>query len=213
MNIRPFPLLGALGLLTVTTLGCASPYYADRGALFGGAAGAGLGAIVGDAVDEPLAGAAIGAMAGSLTGGAVGASLDEIEARNRAAIEAQLGRSVRSGSVTLDEVIAMTRAGVDDELIVNHIRIHGAADTLRAADIIRLKQNGVSPQVIRVMQQPPEPKAVVREVSPAPPVVVEEHYYEPPPPFWPGPRPWHRRYHHHHPHSSVQWGLSISAGD
>src|SRR5262245_19273679 len=65
-------------------LGCASPYRADQGALFGGLTGAGLGALVGSASGNTGAGAAIGAGVGALSGAAVGGSLDEIEAQNRA---------------------------------------------------------------------------------------------------------------------------------
>ncbi len=40
------------------------PYRSDQGALFGGVTGAGVGALVGEAVHHPLAGAAIGAGVG-----------------------------------------------------------------------------------------------------------------------------------------------------
>ena len=77
--------------------GCQSPYYADRGALTGGLAGAGVGALVGNAVGETAGGAAIGAGIGALTGTAIGGALDDIEARNRAEIAAQMGRPGRPG--------------------------------------------------------------------------------------------------------------------
>jgi len=80
---------GFLVCLVVCT-GCRSPYRSDQGALLGGLTGAGVGAVIGDAVDQPLAGTAIGAGVGALTGAVIGDNLDQIEAENRAAIEARL---------------------------------------------------------------------------------------------------------------------------
>jgi hypothetical protein len=204
-----FMALAPLGLmLTASFAGCASPYHQDRGALFGGLTGAGVGALVGNAVGEPLAGAAIGAGVGAITGAAVGQSLDDIEARNRAQIEAQIGRRLAAGSVTVEDVIAMTRSGVDEQIILNHVRVNGSAKQLQPADLIYLQNSGVSSAVILAMQQPP-----IRPANASQPVVVEEiHHYDPwgPPYYGPsfgyhhhhGPR-WHRR-------PRMGWGFSIS---
>jgi len=73
------------------------------------------------------AGAAIGAGVGALAGGAIGNSVDEQEKRNRALIEARLGRPVAAGQVTKEEVVNMTQNRVDETLIVNHVRAHGMA--------------------------------------------------------------------------------------
>jgi len=193
-----------LVLLLVASSGCYSPYHADRGALFGGLTGAGVGALVGDAVGKPGAGALIGAGAGALTGGAIGASLDDIEARNRAEIEARLGRQLAAGSVTFADVIAMSQAGVADELIVNHVQANGAAQIPNSNDLIALQQAGVSTNVIRALQQPPAP--VAAPVVAGPPVVVEEHYYG---------HPWHPhpRYYYRGRHCGprVGWGVSVSS--
>src|ERR1700674_110804 len=99
MPLRPArPTIGLLSaLVVVTAAGCYSPYAADRGALLGGLTGAGVGAVVGNAVGNTAAGALIGGGAGALTGGAIGQGFDAMEARNRAAIEAQLGRQVPPG--------------------------------------------------------------------------------------------------------------------
>src|SRR5437868_12192937 len=86
--------------------GCRSPYYADRGALFGGLTGAGVGALVGDATGHAGAGAAIGAAAGALTGAAVGDAIDADVARSNAEIAARMGRQMQ-GAVTPQDVIAM----------------------------------------------------------------------------------------------------------
>jgi hypothetical protein len=193
-------------LVAATSLGCNSPYHADRGALFGGLLGAGTGAIVGDALGNAGAGAAIGAGVGALSGAAVGQSLDEIEAENRAMIAAQMGREISAGAVTSEDVVMMVEAGVDDELIINHIRANGVAVVPGPHELVNLKRQGVSATVIRAMQEPPRPRqqAVVIE-RPAPrPVIVEEYYYAPP--YRPPPHVYYR-YRHRSPR--VGWGFSF----
>jgi hypothetical protein len=200
-------LLGVLGLTLFSLGGCCSPYHADRGALGGGLLGAGIGALVGDAVGNAGAGTAIGAGMGALTGAAIGAEMDETEARNRAMIEQQLGRQVAAGAVTPEEVISMTAAGVDDPLIINHIRSHGTAAPLGAGELISLKQQGVSPAVIEAMQTtpPPRPATVVRQAAP-PPVIVEEYHYGYP--FW-GPPPRCYRHRPRYARPGVSWGVAV----
>ncbi len=183
-NIRPFI---PIGLVLATSLaGCETPNHTDQGLLFGGLLGAGTGAVVGHALGNTGAGAAIGAGVGALSGAAVGAGMDQTEARNRALIEARLGRQV-AGAVTIPDVIAMTRSGVDEGLIINHLHAHGLAAPLQATDVIYLQQQGVSRNVIAVMQT--EHLAVAMQPVPVyadPPaggVIVEEgwgpHYYRP----------------------------------
>jgi len=204
MNRRTCCTLVLAALTTVSLTGCQSPYRSDQGALFGGLLGAGTGAIIGDALGNAGAGAAIGAGVGALSGAAIGSEMDQIEAQNRAAIAQQFGRQVSASAVTLDDVVAMSSAGVDEELIVNHVRAHGMAAPLQTSDLIFLQQQNVGTRVIKAMQEPPpQPKApqtiVVRESAP-PPVVIHEyspwygrHYYRP--------QPRHR--------SQVSWGMSF----
>jgi hypothetical protein len=192
-----FLALATAGVFT----GCQSPYRADRGALWGGLGGAGVGAIIGNQTGDAGAGAAIGAAVGTLTGAAVGDELDRIEASNRAAIEQQLGRQVRPGAVTMDEVIAMSQAGVGERLIVNHIQARGVIQIPSTGDLITLKQAGVPDGVVAVMQNPPTPAAkVVRGPTP---VIVEEYHYG-----HPRPRYIHHRYHPHRRHNA-HWGVQI----
>ncbi|HWA98819.1 MAG TPA: glycine zipper domain-containing protein [Pirellulales bacterium] len=172
--------------LLVMAAGCASPYYTDRGALLGGAGGAGVGALVGSASGHAGTGALIGAGVGALSGGLVGNGLDQIEARNRAQIAAQMGRQLPPGGVQVNDVIAMSQSRVDEELIVNHVRSNGMAHPLQAGELIALEQQGVSKNVILAMQSAPPrvaaPPAAV--VAPGP-----VYYYPPPPPmpYYPAP--------------------------
>ena len=215
--------VGPCLLLAVATAGgCCSPYYADRGAVFGGAMGAGVGAVAGAAVGDPLIGAALGAGVGAATGAVVGNAIDDVEARNRAEIAARLGRPAPNGAVTTQDVVAMTHAGVSEEIIATHIRTHGLAASLGANDLISLQQLGVSPRVIQAMQTAPgpgsgtliaaDPQPYPVAVYPAPPPVIYEPV--PPPiivgPYGPPPPPW-RRHPHGHRHGGVSWGVSLSS--
>jgi hypothetical protein len=192
-------------LIAAASAGCRSPYYQDQGALLGGATGAGLGAIIGNQSGHALGGAAIGGAVGALTGAAVGSGMDDIEARNRAQIAAQLGRPAPTGAVTIEDVVAMTRAGVHEELIVTHIHNNGAVSPLRADDLIFLQQQGVSPRVISAMQAPPPPRRVV--VQEPQPVIVERYYD----PYW-GPyyhRPYYGGYGCGPRRGGVSWGVAV----
>lgn len=187
--------------------GCQSPFYADQGALAGGLTGAGVGALVGNASGNTLAGAAIGTGVGAVTGGMVGGALDEIEAKNRAMIAAQMGRQLPPGGVTVNDVLAMTRSGVDEELIVNHIRANGVAQPVGANELIALQQQGISKTVIGAMQTTP-PQGMSR---PAPPVAVPVAYPAPYPYYYPPPPYWGYHYYGPRPHGRVGWGVSYSS--
>jgi hypothetical protein len=75
--------IGVLGLsMGAGVIGCES--HAGRGALLGGAAGAGVGAIIGNnSRGRTGAGAAIGGAAGALGGALIGNEIDKKEARER----------------------------------------------------------------------------------------------------------------------------------
>ncbi len=214
--LRPASLKSTLCLTLIACTsfaGCRSPYYADRGAGIGALAGAGAGAIIGDATGGNAGtGALIGAGLGALTGAAVGTEMDTLAAQNRAAIAAQMGRQVQAGAANIQEVVAMSRAGVDQRLIQNYVRTSGVTAPLAASDVIYLHDQGVSTEVIQVMQNPPvagPPMVASRQ-----PVIVEEHFFGPPAcynPHFDYHHSFHRGYHHrpsHRGHSS--FGISIS---
>jgi hypothetical protein len=210
INLRVF-LVSAGYCLVAVLAGCRSPYYADRGAVAGGLTGTGVGALVGNALGETAGGAAIGAGIGALTGGAIGGALDDIEARNRAEIAAQLGRPVAQGQANPAEIVAMTRAGVDPRLIVNYVNNSGMAQPPSAQDVIYLTQQGVAPEVIQAMQSPRVAQAPVHVAPPPTPVIVEEYHYGPP--WWPAHHfDFHHHHHHHrrHGHGRIGWGISFS---
>jgi hypothetical protein len=205
---KRWPLCGVFVIAAVCLpqSGCHSPYYQDRLALFGGLTGAGVGALLGEGGGDALSGAAIGSAVGAASGAVVGGVLDEAEARNRQIIEARIGRPM-AGAASHEDIIALAQAGLGDEVIITHVRSHGVAPRPTADDLIRLKNQGVSDNVLQAVQAPPPPPAtVVTEVSP-PPLVVERHVYGPfrPPVFHGHPRrrpPCHGR-------DGFHWGLSF----
>ena len=79
-KITQFLILSIFTLIT----GCAEARFGarEKGALTGAAAGAGLGAIVGNQFGSPGAGIAIGSGIGALTGGAIGEGIDRNDARS-----------------------------------------------------------------------------------------------------------------------------------
>jgi len=184
------PALYALAVV-LSASGCASTNHTEQGAVVGGVVGAGTGAVVGHALGNTGAGALIGAGVGALSGAAIGNSQDQVEAKNRAMIEQQIGRQL-AGATRIDDVIAMTKAGVAPELIMNHVRAHGMAAPLQTNDLILLQQQGVDGRVIATMQATPSPVAgqpvVVQEGAP-PPVIVEGYYGRP----------------YYHPHHYYYW--------
>jgi Outer membrane lipoprotein len=195
-------------------IGCRSPYYSDRGAVAGGLAGAGIGAALGNASGNAGPAALAGAAIGAITGNVVGESIDADLARSKAEIEARMGRQM-SGAVSNDDVIAMTQAGLSEDVISTHIRAHGVARSPSVNDLIVLRNQGVSDRVIQALQRTPPPAAAQAVYAPAgyvvgpPRGVIVENYYEPwyrcPPPYA------HFHYYDRHWHRpGPSWGFSFS---
>jgi hypothetical protein len=187
--------------------GCHSPYRSDQGALLGGLGGAGVGAIVGNQLGHTGAGAAIGGLAGAITGSVVGNELDEIEARNRAEIQARLGRPPGPGAVSPEDVIEMSQRGVNEQVLIDHIRARGVTRPLTKDDLILLSQAQVPPRVLQVMQEPPPVRVAAAPYPPPGPVVVE-HVYGPPPPYW-----CHPHFHYRHRHFRPGYSVGFSYHD
>jgi hypothetical protein len=202
--------LGTFLVASATLVGCASPYHTDRDALVGGLGGAGVGALVGHAMGNTGAGAVIGAAAGTLGGAAVGAEKDAMEARHQAELAAVSARQAPSGAVTMEEVVNLVHAGVNEDLVVNQVRTRGLVRPVQSSDLISLQSQGVSSRVIQAMQEAPTARpsstAVIVQ-QPGPPAVIVDpypYYYEP----WYGPGPYYHPYHHH-PGPGVGWGVSF----
>ena len=129
------------------------PNRTANGALIGGAFGAGTGALIGNAAGHHTAeGAAIGGIAGLLAGGLVGSSMDqEARARVRAQAPQTLVRVEQGQSLATADVKALAKAGISDEVIISQLRNSHSVYHLSTAEIIDLKDGGVSEKVIDYM--------------------------------------------------------------
>lgn len=160
------------GLILTTLSGCAGMNHTESGALGGGLLGAGAGAIIGGATGHAGAGALIGGVAGGLTGAAIGKSEDRYERRQAAAANAY---ARAHPPMSLRDIILLSQAHVPADTIIRQIDSTGSWFSLSADDLIDLRQQGVSDQVIAVMQArrtpPPvyvRPRSDVVVVEPAP---------------------------------------------
>jgi hypothetical protein len=156
-NAQGMAIIAATALVLV---GCYTPEgRPDRtasGALAGGALGAGTGAIIGGATGDAGAGAAIGGALGALTGGIIGHSIDQSQRESLERQSPQTLHRVEQGQpLGLADVKALARAGVSDEVIISQIRNSRTAYRLTTAEIIELKDSGVSERVIDFMINTP----------------------------------------------------------
>lgn len=230
-----FALVGLAGLFLAPA--ARAQEYAGKGALLGGLAGAGAGAIIGNQNKHQTgAGAAIGAGVGALSGLLIGKTMENEVQKNRAQATAQTAAAyeqralqVRAGGVTPEDVIAMTRAGLSEDVINGQIRTSGINRQMQVNDLIYLRNQGVPDGVIRTLQSSQVAsagsvnytpssyqqayQAPTTVIAPAPPPVV---VVEPVPVYRPYPYycPPHHYYHHHHGHyhrpPGVSWGISFS---
>jgi hypothetical protein len=182
-----------------------------QGAALGGVGGALIGAAVGEHNDEPVAGALIGGALGMITGAAIGNSADQEAARIEAIHQQRAWQMSRAVSPT--DVVTMTRNGLSDSVIINHLQQNGVQRRLEVADIISLHQHGVSEAVIGAMQRAP-----LAGCMPAPatryerPVIVEQHHYVAPPVYYRRPyvHHWHHHhYRHRHHRPGIHWSIAV----
>ena len=133
---------------------------AGTGALIGGAAGAGIGAIAGkQSHGHTVGGALIGGAVGALGGALIGNELDKndrVEARRQEREEAQARRAARyesrDGAITREDVITWIRHGERDDIIIDRIDRSGTVFQLSSKDENSLRDAGVSEEVIRAMK-------------------------------------------------------------
>jgi hypothetical protein len=173
-----FPRVAVLTGLLVAT-GCSSMTATDKGALGGGAIGAGTGAIVGHALGSTAAGAVIGGAVGALSGGLIGNQVEKNEQKREAAAEQA------RNAMGINDVIQMAQAHVNDSVIIGQIRSSGTVFHLTGQDVLTLKQNGVSDPVIQEMMATASrvPQQVYSAAPVYPPVYRETVYVvEPSPP-------------------------------
>jgi len=173
----------------VFIVGCVTPPGPNQadGTIIGGATGAFLGGALSRSPEGALLGGAIGALAGAL----VGRDIDE----------ATRVRVAQNEPLRIEDIKSLSKAELDDDLIISQIRATRSVYRLDSAQIVDLKDAGVSSTVIDYMINS---RDVVER-----PRTRWEYYLEFHPPYpshhYPHPH-WHHPHwrghplHHHGPH-------------
>jgi osmotically inducible lipoprotein OsmB len=139
----------------------------QQGAVIGGATGAAVGAAV---TDNRLLGGLIGGALGAGGGYLVGANWDKIQGNDKDSAQravdkaqnepatAQEARNASTadinndGFVTIDEVVALQKAGFTDDEMINKLERTGQVFDLTAANEDQLRDQGVSRRVVTAMR-------------------------------------------------------------
>jgi len=142
----------------------------QQGTAIGGASGAAAGAVIGGS-QHRLVGALLGGAIGAAGGYLIGANSDRIsgndsDGAHKAVTSAQTNpatpeqaRSAATadingdGFVTMDEVVAMRRAGLPDQVMLDKLRATGQVFELTQEQQQYLLNNGVSQDVVNQMPQ------------------------------------------------------------
>lgn len=186
----------------------APDYYQNNtaeGTVVGGGFGAIAGALIGSGDGKSPEGALIGAVTGAVAGNWLGRSKDKADQERANAgynAVAQANQQASVLSLTNYDLIQLSKAGMDETVILNAIQTRGGRFDLSPNGLIALKQAGVSDSVLvaaqRYATQPTtiisdQPRTIVRPT----PVFIET-----------APVIVHRPYHHprgHHFHYRRGW--------
>jgi len=179
--MRAFTLIFALAASAVVLTGCeypnGEPNNTGTGALTGAAIGAASGSMIGGR--NAGAGALIGGAIGAITGGLIGNSMDQEQREYlRTQSPQTYARVEQNQPLAVADVKALALAKVDDDVIISQIRNSHTVYHLSVADIIDLRNSGVSEKVLDFMINTPTTIGGTMEVSPAATTVISE----PPPP-------------------------------
>jgi outer membrane lipoprotein SlyB len=180
--MKPYALTLMLAASACVWAGCeypnGDPNYTGTGALTGGAVGAFSGAAIGGQ-HHGGEGALIGAAVGAVAGGLIGNSMDQQQQdRLRRQAPRTYERVDQGQPLSVADVKALAQAGVADNIIISQIRNSHTVYRLSAADIIDLRNAGVSNLVIDFMINTPAASGAapaagtvyVAQPPPAPPV-------------------------------------------
>lgn len=154
MKTKTNKFIWVLGASAVLLAGCQNPDGTQNntgsGALIGGALGAMTGAVIGGR--NAGAGALIGAGVGALGGGLIGNSMDqEQNARLRAEAPQTYVKVDQGQPLSIADVKALAKAGISEDVMISQIKNSRTVFHLSAADIIDLRDAGVSDKVVNYM--------------------------------------------------------------
>ena len=174
-------------LVSVVVLaGCQSPNGTPDNTGTGALAGGAIGAITGAAIGGPRHGgedALLGAAAGAIAGGLIGHSMDqEAQARLRQQAPQTYTRVDQGQPLSVADVKALAKAGISDDVIISQVRNSRTVYHLSSADIIDLRDSGLSNKVIDFMINTPSLVGGTIGGAPAPQAGTVMVAQPPPPP-------------------------------
>jgi outer membrane lipoprotein SlyB len=236
-NMRSYKihsLVFALATSTVVLTGCQNPDGTQNNTAGGALIGGAIGAVTGAAIGGPRnggAGALIGAAAGAVGGLLIGNSMDqEQNARLRAQAPQTYVKVDQGQPLSVADVKALAKAGISEDVIINQIKNSRTVYHLSTADIIDLRDSGITDKVINYMINTPSllgdtlataPQTTVVVSQPPPPAPVETMVVAPGPDYiwiggewiWNGGWVWRAGYWGYPPRPGVIWvGGSWSRG-
>ena len=148
-----------LALAPVVWTGCVNPDGTQNNTGTGAVIGGAVGALTGAAIGGPRHGgvdALIGAGAGALAGGLIGNAADrERDARLRAEAPQTYTRVEQGQPLSVADVKALAQAGISEDVVIAQIQNSHTVFHLSAADIIDLRDSGVSDKVVNYMINTP----------------------------------------------------------
>ena len=164
-------ILASISTITAVALlaGCETPPgpATTSGAVMGGATGALAGGIIGNQSRHAAGGALIGGAIGALAGALIGKDVDD---HTRV-------RVVQGQPLTIEDIKILSHANISDDLIISQINATRTVYHLTSAQIIDLKQFGVSQKVMDYMINTPI-------LFTEPPPDYRYYRYEPAPYYW-----------------------------
>jgi outer membrane lipoprotein SlyB len=227
-------LVFTLATSAVILTGCQNPDGTQNNTAGGALIGGAIGAVTGAAIGGPRnggAGALIGAAAGAVGGLLIGNSMDqEQNARLRAQAPQTYVKVDQGQPLSVADVKALAKAGISEDVIINQIKNSRTVYHLSTADIIDLRDSGVTDKVINYMINTPSllgdtlaaaPQTTVVVSQPPPPAPVETMVVAPGPDYiwiggewiWNGGWVWRAGYWGYPPRPGVIWvGGSWSRG-
>jgi len=135
----------------LSIVGCQSMGQKTKtGALVGAVSGAGLGGIIGHQSGHGGEGAAIGAAVGALTGGLIGNQMDK-NAQQTETVSTVTTNNAQG--MTLQEIVELNKQGINDDVVVDRLRLTNTKIQLSDSDIAYLRQNKVSEKVIAELRK------------------------------------------------------------
>jgi outer membrane lipoprotein SlyB len=217
-------LILALAVSATLLTGCQNPDGTQNNTAGGALIGGVVGALTGAAIGGPRnggAGALIGAAAGAIGGGLIGNSIDqEQDARLRAEAPETYVKVDQNQPLAVADVKALAKAGISEDVIINQIKNSHTVYHLSAADIIDLRDAGVTDKVVNYMIDTPATvgantatTSTVVVQQPPPPPPVETVVVAPSPEYvwiggewiWAGGWVWRAGYWGLPPHGHAVW--------